>query len=144
MTLKYPCCEHCAEVKIHDVDLDDHEVPCGLCSREVNASPTREVQRLTAEVERMRTALLQWMDSYVKMQQAGHEEMTRADYETRLREDVADEYQKACRSWDTQRARLDATIAERDAMRERVRALCNEGHGYLSTGRVRAAIARTL
>jgi len=31
----YPCCEHCAEDKIHDVPKDGHEIPCnthGLCS----------------------------------------------------------------------------------------------------------------
>ena len=117
MTLKYPCCKHCALDAIHDVDANDHEIPCGVCGREYYASwPTHEVQRLTAE----------------------------AESERQRREDVADEYQKAGTSWDTQRARLDATIAERDAMIERVRALCNEGHGYLSTGRVRAAVALTL
>jgi len=50
MTLRYPCCEHCAEDLIHDVDTDDHEVPCDLCQRLAGATgPTREVQRLTAE-----------------------------------------------------------------------------------------------
>ena len=33
------------------------------------------------------------------------------------------------------------TLAERDATIERVWELCYEGHGYISTGRVRAALS---
>lgn len=60
---------------------------------------------LLAEVERLRKSLHQWMDSYVKMQQAGHEEMTRADDgEAKIRKQAK-------------------VLAERDATIERVRAL---------------------
>ena len=102
-TLKYPCCEHCVLDTIHDVELDDHEVPCGLCTREANASwPTHELQRLNAEVVALRAS----RDRFATLSSQDQDYAVKA----------ISERDKALR-----------TLAERDATIERVEAVCVTG-----------------
>jgi len=58
---KYPCCEHCPEDTVHDVEVDGHEIPCnapGPCSTRPSENTVwTENATLRSEVERLSAAL---------------------------------------------------------------------------------------
>jgi hypothetical protein len=43
--MSYPCCKHCAEDSIHDVEVDGHELDCTLCHDEPLIERGREEVR---------------------------------------------------------------------------------------------------
>jgi hypothetical protein len=57
----FPCCRHCAEDKIHDVEKDQHDVECQLCTTaehdaQVRADAITEVWDQAREAIRVTTA----------------------------------------------------------------------------------------
>jgi hypothetical protein len=49
----YPCCVHCADDVIHDVDLDDHTLPCPLCAPQASADRIEWYERRFARLREL-------------------------------------------------------------------------------------------
>lgn len=45
----FPCCPHCAEDPVHDVQPNEHDLPCSTCERLERAAIIQDAQRGAAE-----------------------------------------------------------------------------------------------